>query len=123
LNIDRKEFSIFAENLYRIWFENYPNITLAEMMILNRIGLYYDQNISCCHKEISADLDLSKSTISKYLKKFIALGVICSKKAGNDKRRNYYYPSKRALEDRDIGYEALKRIGLPSFFDITNNEA
>ena len=80
------------------------------MLIINRISLYFDQDLRCGHKELTAELNISHSTISKYLKKGISRGIIYSKKAEDDNRRSYFYPSTGYLDKRHINLKKLMEI-------------
>ena len=110
MSTNEKEFAVFASKLYALWFEAFPNITLAEMLIINRVCLYYDKGLKCGHKELSADLCISQSTISKYLKKGIKAGIIYSQKANDDRRRSYFYPLNEVLERRATNFKRLMDI-------------
>ena len=80
------------------------------MLIINRISLYFDQDLRCGHKELTAELNISHSTISKYLKKGISRGIIYSQKSEDDKRRSYLYPTTGFLDKRKINFKRLMEI-------------
>ena len=103
-----KDATALCGEVYKIWSDFRGSISLAEMRIINKIFWYFDNNQNCGHKELVADLNIPSSALSKLLKSWLTEGQICTKKSGNDKRRNFYYPSPDLVKLREENYNIIK---------------
>ena len=102
------DLTILINDVYRLWLEYKPDISLAEMRVINKIFYYHDKNINCGHKELVADLNIPSSALSKLLKRWLDSGEISTKQSKTDKRRNFYYPSELSMNLRNESFERIK---------------
>jgi len=93
--ITDREITETTSKVYRTWFDISDKLSILDIVILNYIGRYYDNALRCGLKELRAELDISKSRISKSIIRWIELGLLSEIHSTADRRRRYYTPTKK----------------------------
>ena len=100
-HLSPEELSTDLAHVYEHLSSYSTKFTILDLQILNYIGRSFDKNQQCGVKELSADLNITMSTISKTLKRWSGKeGFIIKSISKKDKRRHYYTPNSLWLNER-----------------------
>ena len=95
--------------IYEGWFSISNSLTIIDLVILNRMTHYHDMKLNCGLKELAADLNISKSCISKAILRWANGGFITKTSSNNDGRRHFFIPTPMLLEKRAKAFENLRQ--------------
>jgi len=101
------DVTLITSKIIKHWMNVLEGLTLAELNIINKIFYYYDKELDCGHKELFADMNLSSSTISKYMTKWLESEHIYRKRSDIDGRRHFYYPTQKLIQLRLNALESM----------------
>jgi len=95
-----EKLTLALSYIYESWFRAPVIPTIYDIVVVNKILHYYDNDIICGIKELNAELLISKGTASKVLAKLKVNKLITRHKSKTDKRRCYYKPTELLLNHR-----------------------
>jgi len=104
-----EELTLALSYIYESWFRAPVMPTIYDIIVVNKILYYFDNDISCGIKELNAELFISKGTTSKVLKKLLVNKLLIRHKSEADKRRYFYKPTEFLLNHRQIALDNFRQ--------------
>jgi len=106
--ITDSEISRTTAKVYISWFKISNKLLILDIVVLNNVGSCNDRCSPCGLKELSAEMKVSKSRISKSLIKWVDLGYLEEVDSTTDRRRRFYKPTELMIKSRYTAFKAIR---------------
>lgn len=108
--ITDREISNTTLKVYTSWFNISDKLSILDIIVLNRMGFYYDQGMECGLKEMQAELNVSKSRLHKCITRWVDLGFLTEIESQKDKRRRFFMPTELMVNSRDVAFKDIREM-------------